>query len=153
MSSSVQLPTWVAYLAGIGTPLGAFLGGLIGQVVTRKGARELEHRSRREQVMQALRWAAELAASDEEAKARLGVRQLRALADSNLSDPEVQVLVDAALEAVIEELADEVDLDPDSEVQPIPAPPADGRHSAAAGTRDSDVQSGEDGEGRGGALA
>jgi hypothetical protein len=145
VSASVQLPTWVAYLAGIGTPVAAFLGGLIGQLVTRKGARELEHRSRREQVMQALRWAAELAASDDEAKARLGVRQLRALADSNLSDPDVQLFVDAALETVVEELADEVDLDPNSEVQPAPATP--GPRSAAAGSGDSDVQSDPDAEG------
>jgi hypothetical protein len=129
----VQLPTWVAYLAGIGTPVGAFIGGAIGQLVARKGARELEHRSRREEVMQALRWAAELAAGVDQAKARLGIRQLRALADSNLSDPEVQVFVDAALEAVVEDLADEVELDPNAEVEPAGPPP--------------DVDSGEDDEG------
>jgi len=113
----------VAYLAGIGTPVGAFVGGIVGQLVTRKGARELEHRSRREQVMQALRWAAELAASTDEARARLGIRQLRALADSNLSDPDVQVFVDAALEAVVDELADEVDRDPSAEIEPVRAVP------------------------------
>ncbi|MDQ2837139.1 MAG: hypothetical protein M3Y42_15225 [Actinomycetota bacterium] len=118
MSTAVQLPTWVVYVAGVGTPIGAFLGGLIGQLVTRRGAKELEKRSRREQVMRTLQWAAELAVDGNEAKAALGVSQLEALADSNLSDPDVQAFVDAALDAVVYDVADEVEEDPDAEIEP-----------------------------------
>lgn len=91
MSAAVQLPTWAAYLAGIGTPVGAFVGVIVGQLITRQGAKELEKRSRREQVMKTLQWAAELATSSDPGKAQLGLRQLEALAESNLSDDDVQI--------------------------------------------------------------
>ena len=51
--------------------------------------------------MRNLRWAAELAASDDAAKARLGVRQLRALQDSKMLTPDEQEFVYAALEVTI----------------------------------------------------
>ena len=52
--------------------------------------------------MRNLRWAAELAAADDQARAILGIAQLLALGDSSLLDPEQQVFVDAALTAVAE---------------------------------------------------
>ena len=54
MSGAVELPTWAAYVAAIGPAIGAFVGVLVAQLITRRGAKELEKRSRREQVMRTL---------------------------------------------------------------------------------------------------
>jgi hypothetical protein len=95
------LPTWAVWTLAFGTPLLAFVGVVIGQVITRRGDTELEIRSKREEVMRILRWAAELAVSDDEAHARLGVAQLGALLSSELLDEEEKDFVQAALEAVV----------------------------------------------------
>jgi hypothetical protein len=126
MSAATQLPTWAVYAVALGTPILAFLGAIIGHVITRRGAKEQEQRSRREQLMKTLQWAAELAISDDQAKARLGLGELQALADSYLNDPEVQAFVDAALEAVVEPVADEIDDHPDAEIEPASTAADDG---------------------------
>jgi hypothetical protein len=69
----------------------------------RLGAEELELRSRREEVMRNLRWAAELAVSKDTARALMGTRQLHALGRSPLLDADGQQFVDEALAAVVEE--------------------------------------------------
>jgi hypothetical protein len=51
--------------------------------------------------MRNLRWAAELAASNDAAKARLGVQELKALRDSKMLTPVEQGFVYAALDATI----------------------------------------------------
>ena len=58
--------------------------------------------------MSTLEWTAEMSISEDEAKSRLGLSQLRALAASNLNDKDVQVFVDAALDAVVEDVVDEI---------------------------------------------
>lgn len=95
------LPTWAVWVLSFGTPVLAFLAVLIGQAVTRRGAREQETRSKREEVMRILRWAAELAVSDDQAHSRLGVVELGALLGSELLDEEEKDFVQAALEAVV----------------------------------------------------
>jgi hypothetical protein len=95
------LPTWAIWVLSFGTPLLAFAGVLVGQFITRRGARELEIRSKRDEVMRVLRWAAELAVSDDEAHARLGVTQLGTLLTSDLLDEEEKDFVQAALTAVV----------------------------------------------------
>lgn len=102
-------PTWAIYLLGFGSPVLAFAGGALGPLVTRKGDTELEARSKREEVMRNLRWAAELAVSDEENTSRLGVAELRALAASPLLDAEEQGFIDAALRTVIKDAEAEVE--------------------------------------------
>jgi hypothetical protein len=92
-----------------GTPLLTFFGVLVAQYILRKGASELETRSKREETLRVLRWAAELAVSGDEGKSRLGVSQLVALGDSALLDHAQQLFVDAALDAVIDEPVDEID--------------------------------------------
>jgi hypothetical protein len=84
-----------------GSPALAFVGVVIGQAITRRGAREMEVRSKREEVMRILRWAAELAVSDDQAHARLGVAQLGALLESELLDEEEKDFVQAALTAMV----------------------------------------------------
>ena len=59
-----SLPTWAVYWVSLGTPAAAFVGALIGHIVSRKGAKELEIWRRREETMRMLRWATELAAAD-----------------------------------------------------------------------------------------
>jgi hypothetical protein len=122
-----SLPTWVVYSIGFGTPLLAFAGGLVGQLVTRRGAGELETRSKREELMRMLRWASELAVSDAEPKARLGVAQLQALLDSSLLTVDEISFVRAALAASIRnpvELMEQLGGEAWATLVPDPALPA-----------------------------
>jgi hypothetical protein len=96
-----SLPTWAVWVLAFGSPVLAFVGVVLGQTVTRRGARELEFRSKREEVMRVLRWAAELAVSDDQAHSRLGVAELGALLQSELLDEEEKDFVQAALTAVV----------------------------------------------------
>jgi hypothetical protein len=123
-----SLPTWAVYAIGFGTPLLAFAGALIGQLVTRRGTDELEARSKREELMRMLRWASELAISDDEPKARLGVAQLRALLDSSLLTVAEINFVRAALTATIRnpvELMEQLGGEARATLVPDPALPAD----------------------------
>ena len=95
------LPTWAVWALAFGTPVLAFAGGMIGQIIIRRGARELEHRSKREEVMRVLRWAAELGVTADEARARLGRAELETLMDSGLLDEEERDFVQTALEATL----------------------------------------------------
>ena len=104
-----NLPTWAVYVLSFGSPALAFSGVMIGQRITRQSATELETRSKREEVMRSLRWAAELAVSADETQARLGVAQLRALGESDLLDEHQQLFIDAALDAVVRVPAREIE--------------------------------------------
>jgi hypothetical protein len=86
-----------------------FVGVLVAQRIARVGAVELETRSRREETMRSLRWAAELAVSDHVDQARLGLAQLRALDRSNLLTSDQQGFVDAALRAVVKKAAMDIE--------------------------------------------
>lgn len=97
------LPTWAVLAVTFGTPALTFIGVLLAQLITRKGARELEIRSRREETMRSLRWAAELSVSRDDRLADLGVAQLAALLESDLLEDPEKVFVEAALDAVYEE--------------------------------------------------
>jgi ribosome assembly protein YihI (activator of Der GTPase) len=103
------LPTWAVYAVSIGTPVLAFVGVLIGHLFLRKGANELDVWRRREETMRMLRWASELAVSDDDAKARMGVAALAALSGSELLQEEDQQLVDAVLDSVLEEPLEEIE--------------------------------------------
>jgi hypothetical protein len=69
--------------------------GWAGVIYTRKSAKELDVWRRREETMRLLRWAAEFAVDDEEAKVAVGMATLRALLDSR------DLLQEADLEMVI----------------------------------------------------
>lgn len=103
------LPTWAVYAVSFGTPIVTFLGVLLAQHLSRKGARELETRSRREETMRNLRWAAELSVNEDERMADLGVSQLEALLTSDLLDDAEKVFVEAALNTVYEDPEAELD--------------------------------------------
>lgn len=79
------------------------------QWLTRRGATELEQRSKREEVMRTLRWAAELAVTDNDGTAQLGVAELNALAASDLLDDKQKLFIDAALESVIHDVTEQID--------------------------------------------
>lgn len=72
------LPTWAVWLVSLGTPVLTFIGVLLAQAIDRKEAMELETRSKREETMRNLRWAAELSVKDDDRMASLGVSQLGA---------------------------------------------------------------------------
>lgn len=100
-----SLPTWALYLLAFGSPVLGFVGGLIAPLVARRGAVELEVRSKREEAMRTLRWAAELAVSNDVRKARLGNRELEALENSEmLTAAEIEFIYkayDAALDVPV----------------------------------------------------
>ena len=99
----VSLPLWALFTVAFGSPILAFLGVLLAQGLTRKSATELEARSKREETMRILRWAAELAVSPDDRMADLGVAQLVALLTSDLLDDSEKVFVEVALDAVYED--------------------------------------------------
>jgi hypothetical protein len=96
----ISLPLWALFTIGFGSPLLAFLGVLAAQAIARKGAGELETRSKREETMRNLRWAAELSARHDERLASLGVAELKALLTSTLLEEGEKTFVEAALGAV-----------------------------------------------------
>lgn len=97
-----SFPIWAAYALGFGTPVLSAATAFAGSYVGHRAARELEIRSKREEVMRNLRWAAELAVSDDAAKALLGVRELQELQDSKMLAPTEEGFVYAALRTAIE---------------------------------------------------
>ena len=103
------LPTWAVYAVAFGTPVSAFVAVLIGHVLLRRGANELDVWRRREETMRLLRWASEQAASNEPAKARMGVAALDALGASELLQAADQELVDAVIDSLIEEPVEEIE--------------------------------------------
>ena len=103
------LPTWAVVAVGIGTPVLAFLGAVIGHILLRKGATELDVWRRREETMRMLRWASEQASSTEDPKARMGLAALDALSDSELLQAPDQALVDAVIDSLLEEPLEEIE--------------------------------------------
>jgi len=85
-----------------GSPILTAAVALVGQRISRRGTAELESRSKREEVMRSLRWAAELAVCDDVRKARLGNRELRALQNSKLLTPAEEDFIYAALDAALD---------------------------------------------------
>lgn len=70
---------------------------------TRRAEVDEERRDRRDQAMDAYRWAAELAVSGDPGKEELGVDQLAALLRGALLDDDLKLLVAAALESAVKE--------------------------------------------------
>ena len=99
---TASLPVWAAVAVAVGTPVLAFAGALIGQVLARRGAREEEVRWRREETMRLLRWAAELAADDDVSRSAVGVAALEALERSDLLRADDQAIVSTVLDAVVD---------------------------------------------------
>jgi ribosome assembly protein YihI (activator of Der GTPase) len=109
-----EIPGWLLALA---VPISALLGVVITVVVTRRNATEAQRTAEHEERMRSLRWAAELAVSDVEAEARLGVLELERLGTNPAIDEHEQELIDAALEAA--QYADKLavaNADPDAQV-------------------------------------
>lgn len=96
-----SLPTWAVWTLSFGLPVLSAVGAYLGTYLSRRAAVDLEARSRREEVMRNLRWAAELAVSNDAAKARLGIQELEALRDSTMLTPIEQEFIYAALRATI----------------------------------------------------
>ncbi|GAB3993309.1 hypothetical protein [Nocardioides marmoraquaticus] len=105
----VSLPLWAVFVVSFGSPLLAFLGVLLAQIIGRKGAQELETRSKREETLRTMRWAAELSASREDRLAGLGVAELEALLGSDLLEESEKTFVEAALSAVYEDAEEQLD--------------------------------------------
>lgn len=80
----------------------AMVGVLVGQVVIVVLAVLAGLRWRREQSLGLVRWAAELAADRDEAKATLGVETLIALGKSPLFHKKDQIILDAALAVAVQ---------------------------------------------------
>ena len=61
----IELPTWTLWLVAVGVPVASFASGLLGQWLGRKGAREQNTLGRRQETLTNVRWAAEMALSDD----------------------------------------------------------------------------------------
>lgn len=109
MADATVLPTGLAVWLAVGTPVLTFGAVLLANLLSRKTAREAETRSRREETMRNLRWAAELALDDNPKRALLGVKELEALATAEMLDDEQKVFVAAAHEAVVAEPESTID--------------------------------------------
>jgi hypothetical protein len=103
------VPLWLAVVVALGTPVLAFAGALLGQLLTRRGAKELDIRWRREETMRLLRWAAELAVDEDVGRGAVGVAALEALEVSALLQKDDQALISAVLDAVVEPVVDVYD--------------------------------------------
>jgi hypothetical protein len=95
------------WVISLGTPLLAFAGSLIGHLLLRRGATELDVWRRREETMRMLRWASEQAAAPEPTQARMGIAALDALSASELLQQPDQVLVDAVIDSLISDAVEE----------------------------------------------
>jgi hypothetical protein len=73
------------------------------RIELRLGALELDKWRRREETMRLLRWAAEQATDDNDDRAVVGIRVLEALGGSELLQAEDQGLIDAVVDALLEE--------------------------------------------------
>ena len=120
-----NLPTWAVYVVSLGTPALAFIGAIVGSWWARRSAKEQGDRSRHEEVMRNLRWAAELAVSTDERLAELGVAELNALTESNLLDEDEKLFIDAALESVVQEPVEELEESGEGTEVLIDSPDAD----------------------------
>lgn len=109
-----EIPGWLLALA---VPIGALIGVGITVVVTRKNANDALRTAEHEERMRSLRWAAELAVSEVDAQARLGVMELEKLGTDPAISPREQELIDGALEAAqYEDLLVLANAAPDAEV-------------------------------------
>lgn len=97
-----SFPTWAVWVLTFCLPVLTAVGAFLGQYFGHRAAQDLEARSKREEVMRNLRWAAELAVSNDAAKARLGIRELEALQVSKLLTTAEQGFIYAALDAAID---------------------------------------------------
>lgn len=97
------LPTWAVWVISFGSPTAGVIGATFGPLLLRRGAAELEARSRRELLVKQMTWAAEMAVDTDPRKARLGVSHLTALADSELADSHTTLFVQTTMKAVIAE--------------------------------------------------
>lgn len=109
MADATALPTGLAIWLAVGTPVLTFAAVLLANLLSRRTAREAETRSRREETMRNLRWAAELSLDDNPKRALLGVKELEALATAEMLDAEQKVFVTAAHEAVVAEAESAID--------------------------------------------
>ncbi len=91
-----EIPGWLLALA---VPIGALIGVGITVAVMRKNANDALRTAEHEERMRSLRWAAELAVSEVDAQARLGIMELEKLGTDPAIGPREQELIDGALEA------------------------------------------------------
>ena len=96
------VPTWAIYAVSLGSPLSAFIGVVLGQWLSRKGATELDVWRRREETRRMLRWASEQAASSDAARADMGVAALQALSRSELMQEPDRELVVAVMASIVQ---------------------------------------------------
>jgi len=103
---SPGVPVWFTIAVGIAAPLLVLLGVLVGEFLTRKGARELDFRAKREEALRNVRWAAEMAFDKTGAAAVMGVAVLgTAKGDPVLQTHSDKALIKAILDSIVEPAA------------------------------------------------
>ncbi len=80
------------------------LGGvLVAQLVLMWQGEKTRRNARREELLREVRWAAELASDTSESKKAAGVAALRVFAASVAADPDIQDLIRALMNVLVEE--------------------------------------------------
>ncbi|GAA5174745.1 hypothetical protein GCM10023321_79290 [Pseudonocardia eucalypti] len=130
--ATAAVPTWFAIATGVGALVLPLLGVFIGHRVTRVGARELDVRARREELLRTVRWAAELAVDRENPRAdELGIATLRAMSRLPLLQTEADLaFIQAVLRAVLAEpteLYRELEKSRTIEFEVVQEPPSEGQ--------------------------
>ncbi len=78
------------------------LGGLIGHYIARRGARELDQRAKREELLRMVRWSAEHITRGPE-QARVAVAMLGAAGASTLLQEGDQAFIDAIVDTLLDD--------------------------------------------------
>lgn len=97
-----SLPLWIVGVIAVASPVVTATLTVRGQNLSRGDAQEQEIEAKRQEVMTTLRWAAELAVSNDVRKARLGIQELKALQNSPLIGAIEGEFIIAALDAALE---------------------------------------------------
>ena len=92
----------LAALALVAGPVLALGGVLLGHLVTRQSARELDRWRKREETMRLLRWATELALDESPGRSLIGLEVLNTLVNAPMLDDDDRVLVIAVLDPIAE---------------------------------------------------
>jgi len=96
------VPVWLAIAVGVASPLLILLGVLIGHYIARRGARELDQRAKREELLRTVRWSAEHVTQGPE-QARVALAMLEAAGASNLLQEGDQAFIDAIVDTVLDD--------------------------------------------------
>lgn len=100
-TAGTSVPVWFTIAVGVAGPLLVLLGVVIGHYIARRGARELDQRARREELLRMVRWSAEHVTKGAQ-QARVALAMLEAAGASSLLQDGDQRFIDAIVDTVLD---------------------------------------------------